>query len=151
MGRKLKRVPLDFNHPMGHGWEGYCPDIETFQELFGEKYEFLYQYNDCGDICDKCEVNAGECSESAGYCFWHNPENKAKWYKDVPEGDGYQLWETTTEGSPISPVFKTLEELCEYAEKNCSTFSDFKTTKEEWFDMLSNENVHHKEGNFIFI
>lgn len=30
---------------------------------------------------------------------------------DPPEGDGWQLWETVTEGSPISPVFATADEL----------------------------------------
>lgn len=28
-----------------------------------------------------------------------------------PEGEGWQLWETVTEGSPISPVFATADEL----------------------------------------
>jgi len=30
---------------------------------------------------------------------------------DPPEGEGWQLWETTTEGSPMSPVFATPEQL----------------------------------------
>ena len=30
---------------------------------------------------------------------------------DPPKGDGWQLWETVTEGSPISPVFATADEL----------------------------------------
>jgi hypothetical protein len=30
---------------------------------------------------------------------------------DPPEGDGWQLWETTSEGSPMSPVFATPEQL----------------------------------------
>lgn len=30
---------------------------------------------------------------------------------DPPTGEGWQLWETTTEGSPMSPVFVTAEEL----------------------------------------
>lgn len=30
---------------------------------------------------------------------------------DPPKGDGWQLWETVSEGSPISPVFATAEEL----------------------------------------
>ena len=32
---------------------------------------------------------------------------------EPPTGDGYQLWETTSEGSPSSPVFATFDELCE--------------------------------------
>lgn len=30
---------------------------------------------------------------------------------DPPAGDGWQLWETVSEGSPISPVFATADEL----------------------------------------
>jgi hypothetical protein len=30
---------------------------------------------------------------------------------DPPKGDGWQLWETVSEGSPVSPVFATADEL----------------------------------------
>lgn len=33
---------------------------------------------------------------------------------EPPEGDGWQLWETVSEGSPISPVFTTAEELAQW-------------------------------------
>lgn len=55
---------------------------------------------------------------------------------DPPTGDGFQLWETTSEGSPQSPVFATLEELCAWCEDNATTFASFKATKEQWFKML---------------
>jgi hypothetical protein len=32
----------------------------------------------------------------------------------IPEGEGWQVWETVSEGSPVSPVFATGEELVEY-------------------------------------
>lgn len=72
------------------------------------------------------------------------------WY-EPPTGDGYQLWETTSEGSPVSPVFADFDELCEWCEDYATTFADFKTTKEEWAKMLSEDNVYHKQGNAIFI
>lgn len=34
--------------------------------------------------------------------------------KGPPEGDGYQVWETVSEGSPISPVFATPQELANH-------------------------------------
>jgi hypothetical protein len=137
MGRKLKRVPLDFDYQIDCGWDGYCPSIEIFQKLFGDEYKFLYNYTDNVDICQKCKENCGDCAEDAEYCFWHNPDNKALWYKEVPSGEGYQLWATTTEGCPITPVFKTLEELCKYCEKEKVTvWADETLTKEQWFDAL---------------
>lgn len=38
--------------------------------------------------------------------------------EDPPVGDGYQIWETTTEGSPISPVFATVEDLARWMAAN---------------------------------
>lgn len=37
---------------------------------------------------------------------------------DPPEGTGYQLWETVSEGSPITPVFATPEELAHHMVAN---------------------------------
>jgi len=69
---------------------------------------------------------------------------------DPPTGEGYQLWETTIDGSPISPVFKSLEKLCQWAAINATTFADFKATAKEWEKMLIEDNVYHQEGNMIF-
>jgi hypothetical protein len=50
--------------------------------------------------------------------FW--PSEAAKqayegWEKEEPPvGDGFQMWETVSEGSPISPVFATAEELATF-------------------------------------
>jgi hypothetical protein len=71
--------------------------------------------------------------------------------EDPPVGEGYQLWETTSEGSPQSPVFETLDALCAWCEKNATTFADHKATAEEWREMLDDGFVHHKEGNRIFL
>jgi len=57
------------------------------------------------------------------------PENKY----NPPSGIGYQLWETTSEGSPMSPVFSTLDELCEWCEyNNASIFANDTMSKECW-------------------
>jgi hypothetical protein len=44
-----------------------------------------------------------------------NPELEAKieaWVKtEPPEGEGWQVWETVSEGSPVSPVFATADDL----------------------------------------
>jgi hypothetical protein len=49
-----------------------------------------------------------------------------------PPGDGYQLWENTSEGSPISPVFKTKEELATWCESSATIWGSNKISKEEW-------------------
>lgn len=71
---------------------------------------------------------------------------------DPPTGDGFQLWTTTSEGSPMTPVFETLDLLCEYCEReNISKFGRFTATKQEWMEMLNDGLVIHKQGNMIFI
>jgi hypothetical protein len=49
---------------------------------------------------------------------WDSVENQKmsnEWESyEPPAGEGYQCWETVSEGSPISPVFKTPEELATY-------------------------------------
>lgn len=42
---------------------------------------------------------------------------------DPPTGDGWQLWETTTEGSPTSPVFSTPEDLARWMASNDCLFA----------------------------
>lgn len=50
--------------------------------------------------------------------LWVSPEDEAAaeaWEQtEPPAGDGYQIWETVSDGSPISPVFPTPESLAEY-------------------------------------
>jgi hypothetical protein len=64
---------------------------------------------------------------------------------DPPEGPGFQLWETTSEGSPLGPVFSTLDELCIWAETNATTFADYHATRDEWRKMLDDDFVCHEE------
>lgn len=71
---------------------------------------------------------------------------------DPPTGEGFQLWTTTSEGSPMTPVFKSLDDLCEYCEKEkVSVFGSNTATKEEWMDMLKKDFVCYKQGNMVFI
>lgn len=134
MGRVLKRVPLDFDWPIKRQWPGY---LVNFCGIF-EGYD---------DPCHYCHKFA----RLMGYTV---PEGKyicPDFPLDPPKGEGYQLWETTTEGSPTSPVFETLDELCEWAEYNATVFGSAKTTKENWKEMLEEDFVHLKKGNITFI
>ena len=88
MGREIKRVPLNFDQPIGEIWWGYCPEVPD--GLSEEEEENFYE----------------------------------AWVSiDPPEGPGYQLWETTTEGSPASPVFQTAGELARWMTENPCMFA----------------------------
>jgi hypothetical protein len=65
----------------------------------------------------QCQVCDGEGS------VWDSPENKkiaedwAKHENEPPKGEGWQVWETVSEGSPVTPVFPTPEALIEHLAK----------------------------------
>jgi len=105
----------------------------------------------------KREKKSSDCNKCKGTgANWQHPKAKSlyeKWKSyDPPTGEGFQLWTTTTEGSPMTPVFNSLEELCDYCEKGkISVFGRSTGTKEEWMKMLSDEFVCYKEENIIFM
>jgi hypothetical protein len=86
---------------------------------------------------------------------WDSPESKQKcdsWKpQEPPAGPGFQLWETTTEGSPQSPVFATLGALAAWCEKNATVFASATAKAEDWERMLLENKVHYREGNKVFI
>jgi len=95
-------------------------------------------------ICPECKGNGIPKDKFKKYDTWKETE--------PPKGKGFQLWETTSEGSPQSPVFATLDELCVWASINASTFADCKATAKEWKKMLGKDDiVCHKEGNMVFM
>lgn len=51
---------------------------------------------------------------------------------EPPTGDGWQLWETVSEGSPTSPVFTTAEELATWCETCATWFGSMRWSREEW-------------------
>lgn len=53
--------------------------------------------------CAYCGGDGVDPANKIAYEAWQRTE--------PPEGPGFQIWETVSEGSPISPVFATAEEL----------------------------------------
>lgn len=83
--------------------------------------------------CPVCKGEALDPTVREAYEAWKAEE--------PPTGEGYQLWETTSEGSPASPVFATLEVLCAWCEDGATVFGRSKATKEEWLRMLKADFV----------
>lgn len=54
---------------------------------------------------------------------------------EPPSGEGYQLWETVTEGSPISPVSQTPKRLARWLSMNPRK-SDAGVTFEQWLAFI---------------
>ena len=182
LNREVKRVPLNFKHPLHEVWNGFqnpfyksclsCngtgytkarhkldevvsqliySDIDGIKELtlaladkkqddlspFGlggtDRYHVTTKIIKLAGLPEKwgwCPDCKGECvdpSVKKSYDNWESYE--------PPEGKGFQCWETTSEGSPISPVFKTFDELCGWLADNPSGITE-KFSKKDWFDAL---------------
>lgn len=80
-------------------------------------------------------------------------EKADKWTKSYPEeGMGFQLWETTTEGSPVTPVFDSLDKLADYCVNNkVSIFGSKYLNKEQWLEMFDSEEFCFSNGKFTFV
>jgi hypothetical protein len=81
------------------------------------------------------------CHECDGHGnVWTSEEDKLaaeKWVRtEPPAGDGYQIWETVSEGSPISPVFAEPMELAKWMSENRNDTVDKNTSAEQWMQFI---------------
>lgn len=211
MGRELKRVPMDFDHPIGELWPGYltepsrsCPRkgndchngstaarayVEALARLLlhvgsdstsvsvhpvhpwlakiplspgGAKPQadgFAFSTGLAGrepsmsihDAIDSWKATDavisaagldpkkwGICTTCEGHaCHPDDIDKDEDWEAtDPPTGVGYQMWNTTTEGHPETPVFATLRELAEHCAEHCTTFASNRASAEGWEQML---------------
>ena len=92
----------------------------------------------------KAECKRLGVSDTCAHCggegeIWPSPEAKqaAEDWKPIqpPKGDGYQIWETVSEGSPISPVFSTPEDLARHM-ATTSWGADTGTSVEQWLAFI---------------
>ena len=155
MGRELRKVPANWEHPKKSDgrWQ---PMFETFYgDALADWLKEHQQWEDGThpDLQEKPERK----TEYPFYAMWGGNPPDVEYYQtkkySEEELTHIQLYESTSEGTPCSPVFakEDFEKLCEYAAENCSTFADFKATKEQWMKMLGDGFVSHQEGNVIFI
>lgn len=216
MGREIRRVPLDFDHPIGKVWPGFlnphyayrrdCPfcdgthlnpetkqidddwydfghtgrrwrDSITDDEVAalieaGRLIDFTHRWTgeewkplDPPRVPTAAEVNewsrhkmghdainkwicvkaratrlgvyghCPHCDEDGG--IWRTPEDRAAYEAwtptDPPTGEAWQAWETTSEGSPISPPCASPEALARWlTDNNASAFGGLGATYEQW-------------------
>lgn len=119
MGREMKRVPLEFAWPIGTIWWGY--QLESVPCLTCKETGKVPWAGDSDRYCPHCE------GEKRAY-----PPPI-----EVPDGPGWQMWETTSEGSPISPVFETPEALAHWlADTGASSFGWMTSSYEGWLGKI---------------
>lgn len=93
--------------------------------------------------------NWGECQGCAGRGIHPDVLKEHDAWKpfEHPEGPGFQLWCTTGEGMPVSPVFPTAEGLAEWCEDGATIFGTSEyISKEKWLEMFKKDFCHHTDA-----
>lgn len=120
MGREVRRVPPNWDHPRQEG--RYSGDLQPmFNERFDNKFaEWLTHF----DRLRRGELDDVERKHyPLGLADWLQDEGQPpdpKYYRPWKDEEAtwFQVWETVTEGTPITPPFATPEELVDYLVAN---------------------------------
>ena len=123
MSREVRRVPADWEHPRDEdgdliplltGWTRNKDDFESFKAK--------------NSLTDKeAQVQLGWIPIREN----HMPE----WSEE--EATHLQMYESTTEGTPMSPVMATAEELADWLfENEAYAGADGTATREQWLAMI---------------
>lgn len=137
---------MDFYYPSSIVWCGYSNDYL--------KYCPHRKKNECEQCRKRAEERGIPISNTSGelngcplfHEYYGISQEQTSENIEPPIGEGYQLWEFTSEGSPQSPVFSSLSELCKWCAKNATVFAMKKATKEEWQRILKKSNLLVESG-----
>lgn len=113
MGREVRMVPPNWDHPKREN----CPD--QYQPMFDRPFSEAaadWKANfakwEAGKRPDYCD----EDSRNLEYWEWESNPPDRKYHVPFTEAEAtwFQLWETVSEGTPVSPPFATKDELAAY-------------------------------------
>jgi hypothetical protein len=142
----------DFTHKVvpGQGWQPRIggveantptPDAVNRWSVLGMGHDSVNAHVCVTARCERMGVPS-VCAECGGTGErWESEalrQQAEDWTKiEPPAGEGWQCWETCSEGSPISPVFDTPEALAHWlADTGASAFGGMTATYDEWFAMI---------------
>lgn len=141
MGREVRRVPADWKHPMEPrpDWQTGVM-VERYKPLLpGEKYQpYVDEWDEecakwkAGWRPDYCDEDARKMTyEQYAGQRPHRDDYMPNWPED--QRTHLMMYEDTSEGTPISPAFKTPEELARWlADNGASAFGSSTATYEGW-------------------
>lgn len=119
MGREVRRVPKDWQHPKDERGR-YVP---------------MYPGSWYADRVREWEDAVRERGLQGAIDWTGGPPSRGRYmpmWTDA-EADHLMMYEDTSEGTPISPPFKTPEELARWlADNNASAFGGMTATYEQW-------------------
>lgn len=116
MGREIRKVPPNWNHPKQEGWsDGRLQPMykQTFAQASAE-WKAEYAKWEAGERPDYFE--AEKYPMDFEYWEWSNKPPDREYYRpwSDEEATWIQMWETVSEGTPVTPPFATPKELVNY-------------------------------------
>jgi hypothetical protein len=157
----LKDLPYYGDHP---DWEVQPPEVckkmvDLVRALSGNKDNGVFAFFGSGHdiffkLLDVAGIKNTHEENSPAYEWCHcsvckgsgmDPAVKEKydaWTEtEPPEGKGWQLWETCSEGSPVSPVFETAEALADWCADNATIFASEKMSRSKWMELFKDTDA----------
>lgn len=118
MGREVRRVPENWSHPKQEGqYDGRLQPMfdETFEKAAAEWKDEFAKW-EAGERPDYCSDE----SKTLEYWEWNGGPPERAYYRPWKDEDAtwFQVWETVSEGTPITPPFATTAELVDYLATN---------------------------------
>lgn len=118
MGREVRMVPPHWKHP-----KKWNPAGEYPQPMYDRTYEeaadeWMKEYADF--LANPKEMATAKKADAPYFWDWHGQPPDKEYYRPYKSEDAtwYQLWETVSEGTPVSPPFATKEKLAQYLAVN---------------------------------
>jgi hypothetical protein len=146
-GNRLWDLTRDF--VPGEGWKDRAvPYVPTPAEVNAWSaqmmgHDSINQWVCVRARCKRYNIDT-KCALCDGGEIWPDAESKRlheEWKEEEPPtGPGWQMWETVTEGSPISPVFDTPEKLANWCAKHATIYGRNKTTAQRWYAMITGKD-----------
>ncbi len=138
MGREIRMVPPNWSHPkLDPNGSNNPYRHEGFQPMHDEHYDDALT----SWLADFDRIRADGVPDSEKEYY---PRGLGDWFKDYPppdpdmyrtwrdnEATWFQVWQTVSEGSPVTPPFATRAELVDYLVKH-GDFWDQKRREGGW-------------------
>jgi hypothetical protein len=140
MGREIRRVPANWEHPKTHNGsykplrDDYVGSLEYFKEEVDDFIKYMTEVVQTGKV--KIYSTVFRTPEEAYEYLTEDGQMNPPEIKDyMPTGDWYQLFENVSEGTPITPPFETKQELVNWLSNN-KDFWDHTWSKEAAQDIV---------------
>lgn len=160
MGREVRRVPANWQHPKTHTFNQRGQWVERYEPLCdGNWAQCAKEWDEAREKWERGEfpTYAGQESRQMPFDQWegrrpYSGDYMPQW--SDAERTHLMMYETTSEGTPISPAFATPEDLARWlADNGASAFASETATYEQWLAVARGRSapsaVYTPETGFV--